>query len=58
MREFNTTRILAENVNPVPLSIQLISNPFFRDQEKFHYISYQLKQYNKRIKEELVSDPY
>lgn len=58
MRQFNTTRILSANVNPIPLSIQLVSNPFLRDQEKFHYIAYQLKQYNKRVKDGLVSDPY
>lgn len=58
LKEFNTKRILGEEFRPIPLNLKLLSNPFLKDQEKFHYIIFRLNDYNRRISQETAKDPY
>lgn len=58
LKEYNTKRILNSELSIVPLNVKLTSNPFLKDQEKFHYLVYKLNDYNKRISNHLVCDQY
>ena len=43
---------------PILLNVKLTSNPFLKDQEKFHYIIFQLNDYNRRVTNGTMIDPY
>ena len=58
MKEYNTKRIINSDFPIVPLNVKLTSNPFMKDQEKFHFLVYKLNDYNKRIGKELVTDQF
>lgn len=58
LRAYNTHRIVNSEFKPIPLNVKLTSNPFLKDQEKFHYLVYKLNDYNKRIIANTVTDPY
>lgn len=42
LRNYNTNRIINDNFRPIPLNVKLASNPFLKDQEKYHYLIYKL----------------
>lgn len=58
LQEYNTQRILNSDMHIVPLNVKLTSNPFLKDQEKFHFLVYKLNDYNKRIAKQEITDPF
>ena len=40
---------MSSQFKPVALNVKLTSNPFLKEQEKFHYLVYRLNDYNKRV---------
>ena len=48
-KAFNTQRVMEPPFHPIQLNVKLTSNPFLKDQEKFHYLVYRLNDYNRRV---------
>lgn len=48
-KEYNTERITKAAYKPTPLNTDLTENPFLLDQDKYKYISFKIKNYNKKI---------
>ena len=57
-RTFNEKRILKDIFAPVPLDVRLVSNPFLKDNEKYLFLVYKIKQYNQAVIKGLVTDSY
>lgn len=58
LRQYNTERIVNYNFQPIALDVKLTVNPFLKDQEKYHFIIYKLNDYNKRVADGSIEDPY
>jgi hypothetical protein len=51
---------LIDEAKPTPaiLNTALTSNPFIKDKDSFKFLKYQLAEYNKRVLQSAVRDPY
>lgn len=58
LQEYNTKRIINSDFSKIPVNVKLTTNPFLKDQEKFHFLVYKLNDYNKRIAKDLISDKF
>ena len=57
-QSYNQDRIINSGFTPITLDPKLTSNPFLKDQEKFHYLVHKIKEYNKQVLSGGVKDHY
>ena len=57
-QSYNERKILSDQFTPIVFDPKLTSNPFLRDQEKFHYLVHRIKEYNKQVLNAGVQDSY
>ena len=48
-RSFNEGKILSSIFNPVPFDMKLVFNPYLKDEEKYQYLVFKMKEYNKAV---------